>query len=204
MATLRDALLKNARWYATFQRLVGADRAQRMVVADHLRPVPGTSVLDVGCGDAHVRPLLRDLNYVGVDLNSDYIESAADRVDDQTRLLHADVASLPALGLGPFDLAIALGLQHHLDDATVRGLVADVAAVVPPGGRYVTVDPVFSPEARSTARVLAALDRGRYVRDEPGYVRLFDGSPFTLEVVRVRHDLLPIPYSHLVIEARRR
>jgi len=59
-------------------------------------------------------------------------------------------------------------------------------------------------EVAYVGRVLAALDRGRYVRDEPGYVRLFDGSPFTLEVVRVRHDLLPIPYSHLVIEARRR
>lgn len=204
MATLRDSLLKNARWYAACQRLVGADRAQRRMVADHLRPVAGSAVLDVGCGDAHVRPLLGAVDYVGVDLNDNYIDAAVDKIDDHTRLLHADVASLPGLGLGPFDLAMALGLQHHLPDDVVRKLIEDVAAVLRPGGRYVTMDPVFAPDGRTTARVLAALDRGRYVRDEPGYVRLFDDSPFELDVVRVRHDLLPIPYSHLVIEARRR
>lgn len=204
MPTLRDTLLKDARWYGRFLDLIRADRAQSRLVADHIRPRPGDSVLDVGCGDARIRPLLGDVDYVGVDLNDNYLDAASELIDDHTRLLHADVASLPGLGLGPFDLAMAVGLHHHLSDDEVRSLIADVAGVVAPGGRYITLDPLFAPDSRTTARVLAALDRGRHVRDQAGYVRLFDGSPFDLEVVRVRHDLLAIPYTHLAIEARRR
>jgi len=183
--------------------LIRADRAQQMLVSDHLRPRSGDQVLDVGCGDGRVRALLGDVNYVGVDLNHDYLEAAKRISTSDTRFVHANVASLVNLGLGPFDLGLALGLHHHLDDESVIRLIRDVAGALRPGGRYVSVDPVFAPDGRTTARVLAALDRGRYVRDETGYRRLFEDSPFELESVQIRHDLLPFPYSHCIIEARR-
>jgi hypothetical protein len=64
------------------------------------------------------------------------------------------------------------------------------------------MDPVFDPDQRTTARVLAALDRGRHVRDRGGYERLV-GSSLRVERVTIRHDLLAMPYSHCILESRR-
>jgi len=203
MPTIRDSLLKDARWYGLWMDLIRAEKEQQVLVAEHIRPRPGESLLDVGCGEGRVRRLLGDIEYVGVDLNRDYLDRAARHADSTTRFVAADVASLSELGLGPFDVAMALGLHHHIDDDAVRGLIGDIASMLKPGSRYVTVDPVFSPASRTTARVLAALDRGRHVRDEVGYRRLYDDSPMRIETVRIRHDLLPFPYSHCIIEATR-
>jgi cyclopropane fatty-acyl-phospholipid synthase-like methyltransferase len=159
-------------------------------------------VLDVGCGDGDIRPLLGDVDYTGVDLNTDYLRVASASADERTRFVHADVSALGGLGLGPFDCAIAVGLLHHLSDSECDSLLAAVHDTLAPGGRLVTIDPVFTPDQRTTARVLAALDRGRHVREVSGYTRLID-QQFEVKESVVRQDLLPFPYSHALIEAVR-
>jgi SAM-dependent methyltransferase len=110
------------------------------------------------------------------------------------------VAELPDLRVGQFDIAIAIGLLHHISDESADVLLRGVRDVLTPGGRLVTLDPVFSPDQKTSARVLAALDRGRHVRDEGGYVRLV-AKHLTVSRHVVLHDLLWIPYSHCAIEA---
>lgn len=200
MDTLRDRLLARRRWYHGWKQLISAERAMRMVVADHLRPEPGDRVLDVGCGDGDIRPLLGDVDYTGVDFNADYIRSAQSLADDTTRFLQADVADLPKLGFDEFDVVFAYGVLHHLSDDECLGLIESVSHVLADGGRLVSIDPVFEPTQRTTARVLAALDRGRYVRAPSGYRQVVE-SHLAIKNLTIRQDLLPFPYSHCVIEA---
>jgi hypothetical protein len=48
--------------------------------------------------------------------------------------------------------------------------------------------------------VLAALDRGRHVRDQRGYEELV--TPwFPESASSVRHDLFRFPYSHCILQA---
>jgi cyclopropane fatty-acyl-phospholipid synthase-like methyltransferase len=199
MPTIRDGLLQHATWYRRFKTLIRADRATRIMAREYIRPRPGERILDVGCGDGDIRPYLEGCDYTGVDLNDDYLRVAEGRSDATTRFLHADVASLAGLGLGPFDVAIAVGLLHHLTDDQCTSLLAAIRDALVPGGRLITFDPVFDPQQRTSARLLAALDRGRYVRDETGYERLFDGL-FTVQGRALRQDLLPFPYSHAIFE----
>ena len=202
MPTLRDGLLRHARWYRNFKTLIRAEKATEVMAKEYIRPRAGERVLDVGCGDGDIRPYLPDVDYTGVDLNDDYLRVAQRQTDDRTRFLHADVASLAGLGLGPFDCAIAVGLLHHLTDDECDSLLAAVHDALVPGGRLVTFDPVFTPTQRTTARVLAALDRGRYVRDTGGYERLA-ARHFDVTRRDTRNDLLPFPYSHAIFELRR-
>src|SRR5262249_13226752 len=141
---------------------------------------------------------LPDVSYVGVDLNPEYIETATRRRGrPNARFVNASTDDLPSLGLADFDAAIVISALHHLTEDQVTNLVASLQRVVRPGGRLVTVDPVWEPDQATTARVLIALDRGRHVRDIDGYARLigkgFDELEFT-----VRSDLLRLPYSYCV------
>jgi hypothetical protein len=49
------------------------------------------------------------------------------------------------------------------------------------------------------ARLLLALDRGRHVRDQAGYEALAH-SAFDHVESGLRHDLVRLPYTHLVME----
>lgn len=201
MPTLRDSLLADAGWYHRWKRLIRANRAMTVIAEEYIAASPGDKVLDVGCGDGDTRATLGDVDYTGIDLNEDYLRVAGSHSDGSTRFINANVAELAGLGLGPFDVAIGVGLLHHLCDDEVSGLLSGIAAALRPGGRLVTVDPVFDPAQRTTARVLAALDRGRYVRDAGGYQRLV-GEHLSVIRAEVRHDLLVMPYSHCIIESK--
>jgi hypothetical protein len=65
-------------------------------------------------------------------------------------------------------------------------------------GRFVAIEPVFSPDQRLTARLLIASDRGRYVRDLDGYTALLSQG-FKNVKGQVVHGRLRIPYSHAVL-----
>jgi ubiquinone/menaquinone biosynthesis C-methylase UbiE len=197
---LRDRVLANQRWYHAFKQALRADTTMRTMVVDHIRPQTGDRVLDVGCGDGDIRRLLGEVDYTGVDTNENYLRVARGLEDRSTRFVSANVTDLARLGFSEFDLAIAVGLLHHLSDEESDNLLSGLSKVLRQGGRLITLDPVFTPDQRTIARVLAALDRGRHVREAKGYCGLVE-SHFAVRSVVTRHDLIWFPYSHCIIES---
>jgi SAM-dependent methyltransferase len=195
-------LLGTERGYSAFRRLIRADHAMTVTVREHIRPVIGDSVLDLGCGPGDLARLLPEgVRYVGVDHNEAYLSSAdPGRGGDGPLFINADLGDLAHLDLGHFDIAVAIGVLHHLDDDTVVAVLSEVRQHLFSGARFVSVDPAFHPEQRSSARVMMALDRGRFVRHPSDYLRLVR-EVFSAVDMTVRHDLLPFPYTHCVLDA---
>lgn len=196
------AILGRAVIYNGLQRLIGADRARRRFVAEHFQTRPGDAVLDVGCGPGSILAYLDEVRYVGVDLSPAYIAAAQSRFGARGRFLVGDVNRLPELTAGSFDLALAAGLVHHLEDDEATGLYRRVVELLRPGGRLVTIDPCRAPDQSPIARWLIDRDRGQNVRSPEAYLALAR-CVFPEATARLRHDLLRLPYSHLVVEARR-
>lgn len=170
------------------------------VVTDYVHPRPGLAILDVGCGYGDLVEHVPGCRYVGVDANESYISLARRLHGGTGEFVAASVTDLAGSSLGPFDVAVAVGLLHHLSDDDASALLKALPGLLQPGGRFVAAEPVFHPDQRTTARVLAALDRGRYVRDQRGYEALV--SPWFKDVTsEVRHDLFWFPYSHCVVQA---
>lgn len=193
-------VLENPNVYSFFQHFVGADRGRRIFVSEILNLQPGSRVLDVGCGPADIlKHLPNDIDYVGIDYSSDYIEAARKSFGSRGRFFVSDVAQLKSIGERGFDVAFAVGLLHHLKDDTVRGLMRDVHSVLKPGGRFVTLDGAIEYPQNPIARVLARLDRGQFVRTAEEYAALGKSAYRDVSAV-VRHDLLRIPYSHAAME----
>ena len=195
---LRD-VLSRPRAYELWSRLVGASHARSIVAREYIRPAPDDRILDLGCGPGELVGYLGGARYLGIDISEAYIARARRVYGHRAEFRVSDVTALDD-DLGEFDLAVAFGLVHHLDNAGAERFFSAVALALRPGGRLVTVDPVLAPGERWLARFVIAHDRGRHVRTVDEYARL---AKFALTDVRaaVRRDLLRIPYTHCVLEA---
>ena len=178
--SFRDRVLGSSAGFKLFKRLIASDRAMGVFADEYIRARDGQRVLDVACGLGDMLDHLPAVSYVGIDTNQDYITTASRiRGSERARFLCASTDDLPSLDLAEFDIALVISALHHLTDAQVSTMVSSVQHALKPGGRLVTVDPVWKPDQRTTARVLIALDRGRYVRDLDGYARLLEKGSMT-------------------------
>jgi SAM-dependent methyltransferase len=170
------AALSHATLYETVQQLMGADRRRRHFAEHFVRARPGDRILDIGCGPAHLRVHLPDVEYIGWDPNPAYVATArktyGDRGTFHVGLFGPEQARLVA----PVDIAIVSAVLHHMDDAQARELFSLLRQVVKPAGRVITLDNVYTEMQNPIARFLISLDRGRHVRSPEGYEALARGT----------------------------
>lgn len=191
-------LLDNALVYSLFRRFVGRDSARALYAREHLRLQPAQRVLDLGCGPGDIVQYLPAVRYVGYDINPAYIERARRRFGARAEFHCRPVD--PSLHPGSdFDVVIAHGVLHHLDDEEARTLFQVARRALKPGGRLVTLDGCYEPGQSPLARLFLRLDRGRHVRTRTAYESL---ARVEFDEVKsfVRHDLIRIPYTHLIME----
>lgn len=175
----------------------------KLIVDQHVRPEAGQTIIDLGCGTGDLADMLPEsVTYIGIDHNPAYLspDELQAGSDERRRFVNADLSALGSVSLPSADISVALGVLHHLTDDQVIQLLHSVRAVTRPGGRFVSIDPVFDPDQRSIARVAMAMDRGRFVRQREHYDMLVRSVLPDLEVV-VRSDVNPFPYTHIVFEA---
>ncbi len=191
-------LLSVAGIYSSFQRFVGGN-VRRRIVSEFLRPRSGDRLLDIGCGPADILPFVPgDVAYVGFDLSERYIAAARRRYGDRGEFHCQRVSASNIDRFGTFDLVLALGVVHHLDDAEAVQLFELAAAALGPGGRLVTLDGCYVERQSRIARRMLDADRGGFVRWRPEYEALARQAFEDVEVAVV-HDMLRIPYTHIVM-----
>lgn len=97
-----------------------------------------------------------------------------------------------------YDIVLANGIVHHLDDAEASQLFDIAWRALRPGGWLVTYDNVYLEHQHWFARWLVARDRGRAVRSREGYEALAR-SRFARVESAILHDTLRVPYTILVM-----
>lgn len=187
--------------YNLWWTMIGGPNWAKVLVSDYVRAEAGTRILEIGCGPGTIAAYLPNSDYVGFDISSKYIETA------RKRFPHAEfvcerVSQFSLDRQESFDVVLALAIVHHLDDNEARQLFQIAYDALKPGGKLVTFDGVFTDDQSAAARWLLSRDRGEYVRNEADYVTIAS-QVFTDVRPSVRHDLLRIPYSHLILECVR-
>jgi SAM-dependent methyltransferase len=127
-------------------------------------------VLDVGCGPGTNARVFAGREYVGIDVNPEYIRTASSRYPG--RWVVGDVTDETVFPNERFDCVFANSLMHHLDDGAVRNLLGRMARLTASGGKVHVLDLVLPPHA-SAGRLLARLDRGRFARPIDHWRSLF-------------------------------
>ena len=183
-----------------YQRLVGAPEAKRRFVHDYVRPQLGERVLDVGCGTGALCALMPDgVSYVGVDVDADYVDAARERYGPRAEFVCSPIETYAPRPGEEFDVAIAFGVFHHLDDEQVRAGLQVVRNALKPGGRLVISEPVREATQGRVESFLKSHDRGRFIRTEQEYVRLVE-SAFDAVRARAAAGTYRIPFTLVVVE----
>jgi cyclopropane fatty-acyl-phospholipid synthase-like methyltransferase len=184
--------------YDLFQTLMGADHGRRDLVTQHIRPVEDMRLLDIGCGTARILDYLPPLTYHGFDLSQEYIDEALARYPERGTFRCAMVEEATLQDEPSYDLVLAVGVLHHLDDEAVLKLFGLAKSALKDGGRMVTIDPCFDKDQNPIARFLVSKDRGQNVRSAQQY-RELGGCVFEQVTGAVKHRSW-IPYTHWTME----
>jgi len=91
--------------------------------------------LDIGCGTVNIQNSMPHVEYVGFDINEKYINTAKRRLKDQGEFVCAALQGHNTNGETPFDIVLATGILHHLDDDTCNTLFRLAYKSLRPRGR---------------------------------------------------------------------
>ena len=187
--------------YQLFFNVIGAPERSRILVREYMRPQSGDRILEIGCGPGTIVPFLPESEYLGFDASSEYIELARKRFP-RAKFVCERVSQYTLPHREYFDIVLALGIVHHLDDVEALQLFSIAHSALKQGGKLLTLDGVWTNDQSRPTRYLLARDRGQFVRSQEQYVNLASQVFATIKA-SVRHDLLRIPYTHIILECIR-
>ena len=193
-------ILDRAGVYDALQGLLLRKGNRDRYVREFIRPFPGCRILDIGCGTAAILAHLPETigRYTGFDMNPGYIEAARRRWGARGEFFcrKVEAATLP-VGKA-YDIVLANGIVHHLDDAEAGQLFDIAHRALQPGGQLVTYDNVYVENQPWFARWLIARDRGKAVRTRERYEAMAR-ERFSRVEATILHDTLRVPYTILVM-----
>ncbi len=166
---LMTHLLERTLIYSLWQAPFAADKLAPLLAHNDLRQV--RRVLDLGCGPGTNTALFTHADYLGIDINKDYIEHA--RRKYKRPFVAADLTTYDDNTLGKFDFILINSFLHHLNDADSKKVLSCVAARLSEGGQLHILE-LVSPQDHSIAQLLANWDRGKYPRPLEEWRALFE------------------------------
>ena len=162
-------------WHRALQSVAAPDgtRSIEAYLRAHLPADAPGRWLDVGAGS---RSRLAPLGIRPVAVDVSWTRASAARAGGAL----AVVASADALPFADqtFHTAASVGLLHHLPDASATAALAELVRVTSPDGHLVVIDAVLPNRSwrRPVARLVRALDRGRWMRHQPRLEHLLSGT----------------------------
>ena len=96
----------------------------KVLVNEYVQPRVGARILEIGCGPGTIVGYLPPSDYLGFDLSPEYIEQAKRRFPN-ARFVCERVSQFSLAKEQSFDVVLALGIVHHLDDAEARATISN-------------------------------------------------------------------------------
>ncbi len=179
--------------YRCFTTLISKNCGNRLV-NEIIKPKSNESILDIGCEPADIAAFLpSSIKYTGFDISIEYINAAKKRFGDCGNFICSPVSSFSVVD--SFDIVIAIGVLHHLEDDEAQRLLA-----LKPGGRFITMDGCYEVKQHPVAHWLLKNDRGGNVRTKDEYLKIAQQN-FPNVQAEIKYDMLRLPYSHCILQA---
>jgi len=176
--SLAETALDHSLVYRLWQAPFAEQKFVPVLANNDLRRV--RRVLDVGCGPGTNTQHFAQVDYLGIDFNQRYIESARRR--HKRDFVVADVRDYRATPGEQFDFVLANSFLHHLNTEDVLGILSHLRSLLTEDGHVHALELVM-PEERSIARLLAQWDRGDFARPAEEWRTIFSThfEPVVLE-----------------------
>lgn len=136
------------------------------------------NILDIGCGPGTNASLFDGWNYLGVDLNTRYIDVAKAKFP-KMRFEVANAAKL-SINEEKFDVILINSLMHHLDDHECAELLERIRLLIAEKGSVIIQEPVIPEKNKPIMKFLMKQDRGGYFRCHEGWKTLFIANDYNI------------------------
>lgn len=189
--------------YQTYQRIVGIDIAFKRYIREIIQPGANARILDIGCGEGYILNFLPpDVTYVGYDLSASYIRYAREKFGSRGTFINERVSEMTMDSHASFDIVLATGLLHHLNEEEGQELFRVGASCLRPGGQMFTYDNAFFKGQSLLARYISSKDRGQHVR-YPEQYRQIGLSAFNKIDIIVKHNMIRIPQTICILKCHK-
>jgi SAM-dependent methyltransferase len=143
---------------------------------------PNLTILDVGCGPGDYSQWYAGI-YTGIDISEQYIESASSKYLNASFIVcDATDYDLTQGGSKSWDVAVSIGLYHHLPDDDVLKSIKVTLNHLKPQGKFYIFDAILPITfmANPLGYVLRKLDRGKFVRSYEEYQRFLNATDINI------------------------
>ena len=173
--------------YVFFQWIIGVSPARKKLIQTKIPIFPRARVLEVGCGPGTNRDHLpKEIEYIGCDMDEKYIVNAKKKFGDRGDFVVANAGEIMKMNWKPFDFILSIGLLHHLDSGLANNLIIEAHQLLKEEGCFIAIEPCYSPEQSSFEKWLISKDRGRYIRNTEGYLKIVQSRFQSIETIRFR------------------
>jgi len=196
-------IFNNPFFYRVFQSVVSKKSTSGMIEKEWINGEDSSRVLDFGCGVGQYSKLFKDQVYLGIEPIESCVQTANrffSRENVEFRV--GDHRTLSFLNDSSFDLILARGVIHHLNDEDYRVFLSQADRLLEPGGRLITIDPILHVKQSRISKWVVSKDRGEWVRENSDYISNLEGV-FSDFRVKIYSGLLRIPYDHIFVSVRK-
>jgi SAM-dependent methyltransferase len=191
-------VLSNPTIYELGQYLVGAKKIQKKFLDEYVQPWAGCSILDIGCGTGEILKLLPQVTYSGIDHNEANIRSAKRKFGRKARFICDRIDNVFKYDLKDYDIILAVGVLHHLDEGSAKLLFKVAQKVMKPKGQLYTLDPCYKEGMSRLIKFTVSIDQGHYVRYGNEYLKL---GKTIFAAAKIHHvNMFKFPHSQCIIE----
>lgn len=190
--------------YNSWQMIVGGEKARATIAKKYIKAQSGERVLDIGCGTGTLFELMgKEIDYVGYDISQQYIDFAKEKFKDTPNAkFYCTRVNEIELFEKDFDVAIAIGILHHLKDEEAAKVIELAFMHLKEGGRFILAEPAWIPKQNPFAKFMLKMDRGKSIRDVEGYTKLMEPYFKSFNSI-IDGKLFNVPYTMCIIEAIR-
>lgn len=190
-----NRLADNPKLFEVFEKIFGADRQKKLIYRKAFKT--RKRLLDFGCSTGNTTEAFLDFDYVGIDLDRRCIKYARDRWKEipNVKFIAEDIFKRP-FKKGYFDYVLFAGTGHHIQDSLFVPILRELLFVLNGDGEIWFYD-ILKPPKNSPllTKLLANLDRGRYIRTFKQYESIFENLKGIAikekKVFKVTNTLIP-------------
>lgn len=188
-------LAENPVLFEIFEKIFGADKQKRAIYRSAF--LNNKKLLDFGCSTGNTTEAFLDFDYYGIDLDTGCIKYAKNRwkAYPNVKFFAKDILKRP-FKRNFFDYVLFAGTGHHIPENLIIPIIGELLYALKPGGELWFYD-ILKPKKDSPlfAKILARLDRGRFIRSMKEYEKIF-GSLKGIRntekrIIKVENTLVP-------------
>lgn len=140
------------------------------------------SVLDFGSGTGANCTLFSPDTYMGVEPDHKRVLFSKKQYPDYVfHVLQEN--SLPAED-NSLDYILIISVLHHISCADIRQYMNEFVRVLKPDGKVIAIEPCVDKHKPLCNLMMNWLDRGKFIRDEKGYLDFFQDKGYKCDVLK--------------------